>query len=251
MSTQKFTHLAFFVFLLHLPSLLLGQYKYKKFTYIGINLGIKNELYKVIDSGNELYSKASFQHSISGIFIEQELNRWFTLGSGVYFSNYGVDFRFQSDNGFNIFKPMKTTLLPIKLGINLPIYYGIPEIRLSPQLGVNAVLNRSNNEYNVIGKIAPDLSNAYEGKVSYNLSKWYFLAEGGLNLDILFAKGLIFTFGTRYCQGFTDVAKVDIGYRIDRAFNVGELTSKGSFYTLHSGIKYPIHKFSKKKSKRR
>lgn len=251
MSIQKITHLAILCCFLHLPFLLLGQYKYKKFTYVGFNLGIKNELYKVIDSGSELYNKSSFQNRMSGFFVEQELNRFITLGSGIYFTNYGVDFRFKSDNGFNVFKSMKTTLLPIKIGVNLPVYYGIPEIRLSPQLGINAVLNRTDKEYPISGKIAPDLSNTYEGKISYNLSKWYFLAEGGLNIDILFAKGLIFTFGSRYCQGFNDVAKVDIGYRIDRAFNIGNLSSKGSFYALHTGIKYPIHKFSKKKSKRK
>lgn len=251
MSVQKFTQFVIFCCFLHLPSLTWGQYKYKKFTYVGFNFALKNELYRVIDSGDELYNKTSFQHGITGIFVEQELNRTLTLGSGVYFTNYGVDFRFRRDNGFNVFPTMKTILLPIKLGLNIPIFYGIPEVRLVPQIGINTVLNRTNTVVPISGKIAPDLTDNYEGTISYNLSKWYFLANGGVNFDILFAKGLIVTFGAAYNQGFTDIAQVNVGYRIGREFYSGSLTSRGSFYALNMGLKYPIHKFSKKKSRRK
>jgi hypothetical protein len=251
MSVKKFTPLVLCCFFLHLPILLLGQYKYKKFTYIGLNLGLKNELYQVIDAGNELYSKTNFRHNITGIFVEQELNRHILLGTGIYFTKHGIDFRFRRDNGFNVFPSMKTTLIPLRLGFTIPLFYGIPEVRLVPQVGFNAVLNRTNDIVPIYGKIAPDLADTYEGNLNYDFSRWYFLAEGGLNFDILFAKGLIVSFGGKYFQGFTQVARLDVEYRIARVIDNGTLTSKGSFLGLYTGIKYPIHKFNKKKYKRK
>ncbi len=253
MSTRKFTQLLTLLFLLTLlPKESWGQYRYKKFTYFGVNVGLKSELYKVIDSGNELYNKHNFQNSLVGVFVEQELNRWLSVSSGFYFTNYGTDFRFHRDKGFNVFRPMKTTLIPLRFAVNLPIFYGIPEIRLVPQIGSNIVFNNSNDQISINGKIAPDLSDTYNGTIYYNLQKLYFLGEGGLNLDMLFAKGLMISVGGRYAQGFTDVAKVDVEYRVGRDINQGTLSSKGSFYAFHAGLKYPVSRWwTAKKNKKR
>jgi hypothetical protein len=240
MGTRKFTPLILFILLF--PALSWGQYRYKKFTYFGVTLGLKSELFRVADSGNELYNKHNFQNGIMGIFFEQELNRWLSINSGFYFTNYGTDFRFKRDDGFNIFNTMKTSIMPLRFSFNLPISYGVPEIRLVPSIGTNFVLNNTNTAFETRGSIAPDLSDTYSGTIYYNLKKFYFLAEGGLNFDILFAKGLIVSVGGRYYQGITDVAKVDLEYRIGREINRGTLTSRGSFYSFQFGVKYPIRK---------
>jgi hypothetical protein len=242
---QKTTLFAFLLLLLPLTSW--GQYRYKKFTYLGIEVGLKSDFFRVADTGNELYHKQGFESGLQGIFVEQELNRYCSMSTGLYFTRYNSNFKFERDNGINPYPTMRTLYIPLHFSLNLPIHYGIPEIRLVPKIGINTVFNLSNNQVPVRGRIAPDLSDTYTGKIYYDLKSTYFLGEGGLNLDMMFAKGLIVTVGGSYCQGIQTVAKVELEYQIGRAINQGILTSKGSYYAFHLAAKYPISRWWKKK----
>lgn len=237
--TQPF-HILVFLVTFMLPQKNFAQYRYKKFTYIGLDMGIKGDILQISDSGTEVYQKGVFHNSLPGIFVEQELNRWFSLNSGIYFSKNSADFRFHRDNGFNVFPNMKTTLIPLRASFNIPIVYAIPEIRIVPSVGINMVFNRTDALLKTQGRIAPDLSDNYTAYFNYNLKKQYILLEGGLCLDMMFAKGLILSFGGRYNYGFKDIAQTKIDYQISKVNYHSTLTSQGSFYNIRFGVKYPI-----------
>lgn len=228
------------IFLVGFPTLSWGQYKYHKFTYAGLEVGLKSEIYRVTDTGSELYANANFQRGMQGVFIEQELNRYLSVSSGLYFTKYGVDFRFRRDEGYNEFQSMQTLNIPFLFRFHIPLYYGIPEVRLSPKLGVNTVFNQTFRSYNVRGKIAPDLSDTYDAQINYATERVYILAQGGLSLDLMFAKGMVVSVGGNYAQGIVESARVDLEYRISREINQGTLRSRGSFYNALLGIKYPV-----------
>jgi hypothetical protein len=50
------------VLLCLLPSISWAQYRYKKFTYFGIEAGLKGDANKMSDSGYELYQKKGFHN---------------------------------------------------------------------------------------------------------------------------------------------------------------------------------------------
>lgn len=230
-----------------LPSMSWAQYRYKKFTYFGIEAGLKGDVNKMSDTGYELYQKGGFQNGIQGIFLEQEMSRYTSISTGLYFAKSSLNFKFHRDNGINTYPSMRSMLVPLRFIVNIPLSYGIPEIRLAPSLGVNTVFNLSDNQQLIRGRIAPDLSDTYEGMIRYNLKSVYWLGEGGLNLDMMFAKGLVISVGGNYAQGISNVSRVDIEYRIGREINQGALASKGSYYSIHLNAKYPISRWWRSK----
>lgn len=221
----------------------LAQGKFHRFTYFGVEIGAKNEIFQLNDNGNELYQKRNFQHGLSGLFIEQELNRWFNLGTGIYFTQYSSDFRFRRDDGFYSLPTMRTIMTPLRLQMTIPIYYGIPEIRIKPGIGVMTVFNKSQSRDSLFGKIAPVLSDQYTGTIRYDFQKYYFLAEAGLQLELLFAKGIVAALSAQYHRGFNTIAETKIQYRIDKKTFNGVLSSSGDFFNISLSVKYPISRW--------
>ena len=237
--------------LIGLPKSVFAQNNYRRFTYFGAEIGTKSELYQVTDNGNELNSRRSFSRGLSGIVLEQELNRYFSVGTGIYFSRYGIDFGFRRDAGRFDFPAMKTTMLPLRIQATIPIYYGIPELRIKPEAGLVAVLNHSFFRDSIYGKIAPVLSDQYTGTMRYDFKQFYWLGEVGLNLEMLFAKGLIASLNARYQKGLTTVAQTSVNYRIDRKNYSGTLSSSGDFFNIGLSVRYPISRWWNTRSRKK
>lgn len=242
-------HLTFLLFLagifttLCLPEQVRAQHRYRNFTYLGAEIGPKSELYTLKDNGTELYKRQNFASGLSGIYLEQELNRHFSASMGIYFSRYGTDFGFRRDDGRYDFPSMRTYMFPLRLQATIPIFYGIPEIRIKPVAGVAGVVNSSFSRDSVYGKIAPILSDQYSAILRYDFRQFYVLAETGLHLEMLFAKGIIASLGARYMKGFSTVAQSSINYRIDRKSYSGTLRSTGDLFNFSLSIKYPVSRF--------
>lgn len=244
----KFLHL--FLFLLVATASIKAQ-RHKRFTYLGIELGSKSGIFKVEDAGNELYSKNNLQNSHRGIFIEQELDYIWSLGTGIYFSKQKIDFRFQRDGAYNFYEPMRLIHIPFQAKAAIPLTYGTPEVRLTPVLGGHAVFNLSNNTEDVRGRIPPDLSDTYSGTIRRDMKSMYFLAEGGLNLDMMFAQGLIMSIGGSYFKGFSNVLQADLTYTISKVPYRGSISTKGDNINIRLALKYPVSRFWKKSGKKR
>lgn len=219
------------------PESLPAQNHYRRFSYFGAEIGLKSEIYRVRDNGTELSRRQSFSRGLSGVVLEQELNRYLSAGTGLYFSKYGTDFGFRRDEGRVDFPSMQTVMIPLRLQATLPIYYGIPELRIKPGVGLTGVVNRSYFRDSIYGKIAPVLSDQYSGTMRYDIRDFYWLAEAGLHLELLFAKGIVASLSTRYQKGFTKVAETTVNYRIDKKSYSGTLSSSGDFFNFSLSIR--------------
>ena len=222
--------------------------RHKKFTYFGIEVGSSNSIFKVEDAGKELYSKQNFQNPRNGLFIEQELDFVWSVSSGIYFSKQKIDFRFRRDGGgySEAFQPIRLIEIPLQVRANIPLTYGTPEVRLTPLLGTRLIFNQSKDKEDVKGRIAPDLSDYYNGTIRRDMKNIYFVAEGGLNLDMMFAQGLIMSFGGSYSKGFSKIMQADVTYTIAKVPYRGSVSSTGDNINIHLSVKYPVSRFWRK-----
>ena len=222
--------------------------RHKKFTYFGIEVGTCNSIFRVEDAGKELYSKQNFQNPRNGLFIEQELDFVWSVSSGIYFSKQKIDFRFRRDGGgySEAFQPIRLIEIPLQVRANIPLTYGTPEVRLTPLLGTRLIFNQSQDKEDVKGRIAPDLSDYYNGVLRRDMKNLYFVAEGGLNLDMMFAQGLIMSFGGSYSKGFSKIMQADVTYYIAKIPYRGSVSSTGDNINIHLSVKYPVSRFWRK-----
>jgi hypothetical protein len=243
-----FTYTILFLLVFSNP---LKAQRHKRFTYFGIELGTASSIFKVEDAGKELYSKQNFQNPCRGIFLEQELDYIWSISTGIYFSKQKIDFRFRRDGGgYNdAFEPIRLIEIPLLVRANIPLTYGTPEVRLTPLLGTRFVFNQSKDREDVRGRIAPDLSDNYSGSIRRDMKNAYLLAEGGLNLDMMFAQGLIMSFGASYSKGFFKTMQADLSYSIAKSIYRGTVSSTGDNINIHLSLKYPVSRFWRKSFK--
>ncbi len=235
------------LFLLAFSNPLKAQ-RHKRFTYFGIELGTANSIFKVQDAGKELYSKQNFQNPCRGVFLEQEIDYIWSFSTGIYFSKQKIDFRFRRDGGgySDAFEPIRLIEIPLQIRANIPLTYGTPEVRLTPLLGTRFVFNQSKDKEEVRGRIAPDLSDNYSGTLRRDMKNVYILAQGGLNLDMMFAQGLILSFGSSYSKGFSKIMQADLSYSIAKTPYRGSVSSTGDNINIHLSVKYPVSRFWRK-----
>jgi hypothetical protein len=235
-----------FLILLAACQIALGQYRHKRFTYFGIETGAKTAFFDVIDNGSELYGYRNFKNPVRGVFVEQEINYILSVSTGLYFAKQTMDFRFRRDGAYSSYEPIRTIQIPLHLRANIPLTYGTPEVRLVPFLGTSILFNQSNDESVIKGRILPDLADYYNGTLRRDLGKAFFFADAGLNIDLMFAKGVILSFGGNYSEGFTRMLQADLVYNVKKVNYRGEVTTNGSNVNLHVALKYPVSRFWRK-----
>jgi hypothetical protein len=216
------------------------------FTYAGVEVGAKFEQYGVLDKGNSVYTKLFFNRPFLGIKLEQELSQITMLGIGFYQTTYTTNFRFKGDQSYNAYDVLKTTHIPIRLLWKIPLSYGIPDVRLTPSLGINAVINRSygKNE-SVRGRILPNFANFFTGTINKSIQKTYPLLEAGASVDIVFLDGWMLCLGANYYKGISRLVDVNIRYVIENKPNTAQVFSDGDFFSINLSAKYPISRFWK------
>jgi hypothetical protein len=239
--------LLFFYCLLGIVLVAEAQPRRKRvFTYAGIEAGAKFEQYGVLDKGDNVYAKPFFNTSFLGVKLEQEITQITMVGIGFYQTTYTTNFRFRGDQSYNAYDVLKTTHVPIRLLWKIPLSYGIPDIRLTPSLGIDVVLNRSfGQDDNVRGRILPNFANYYSGTINRSISKTYPLLEVGTSVDVVFIDGWMLCLGANYYKGISRLVEVDLKYVIENKPNEAQVFSDGDFFSLNLSLKYPISRFWK------
>jgi hypothetical protein len=220
--------------------------KHKRFTYFGIETGAKKPIFGISDAGVELYTKSSFSFGQQGVTIEQELDYVWSVSSGIFFSKQGIDYRFRRDGAYSTPEPMRLIQIPVQIRANIPVTYGTPEIRLVPLLGAHLTINQTNGNKEIKGRIPPNLADTYNGSIRTDFQKVFVLAEGGMNLDLMFAQGLILSVGSSYYKGFSKIMQTDLTYNISKEPFRGSVTSKGDNIGIRLALKYPVSRFWRK-----
>jgi hypothetical protein len=221
----------------------------KKFTYLGFEFGPNYGLYKYTDTGGFLYTKNQYS-AYFGVRLEQEITRNFSISVGVLQHNYGTNFRFKNDESFSTYTAMKNLQIPLRFSYTIPIKFGVPEVRFTPFIGAQYVMNKNFGKIDTIReRITPNFSNRYTALVK-GTTQHYMLLEAGAGLDFMFQKGLTMSINGFYNHGLKEAANLDIVYRVNPAdpneSQNAKVTTNGSYFGFSLGLRYPVSRFWQK-----
>src|SRR5699024_9808532 len=76
---------------------------------------------------------------------------------------------------------------------------------------------------------------------SQAVSRFKFLAEAGLDINISVFKKMTFTFGAYYSLGLQRIEEVDVRYKINDIPYEGTMISRGSGWNFHIGLTLPVY----------
>jgi hypothetical protein len=221
----------------------------KKFTYLGFELGPNYGIYKYSDTGGFLYTKNQYS-GYYAIRLEQEITRNFSISVGVLQHNYSTNFRFKTDESFASYVAMKNLQIPVRFSYTIPIKFGVPEVRFTPFIGGQYVMNKNFGKISMVTeRITPNFSNYFTADIKGSTEN-YMLLEAGTGLDFMFQKGLTMSINGFYNHGLKEASNIDIVYRVNPAdpseSQKAKVTTTGSYFGFSLGLRYPVSRFWQK-----
>ncbi len=222
----------------------------KKFTYFGIETGPNLGIFKYSDTGGFLYNKTQFRTFYFAVRLEQEITRNISLSVGLLRHDYSTDFRFKNDESYTSYVAMRNFHIPVRLSYTIPLKFGVPEVRFTPFIGAQYVINSNFGTLQTVKeRITPNFSNYYTADIK-GTTKSYTLLEAGASLDFMFQKGLTMSIAGFYNHGIKEASNIDITYHVNPAdikeFQKAIVTTNGSYYGFSLGLRYPVSRFWQK-----
>lgn len=225
-----------------LPLLVLGQNK----TYLSLELGPKFEIYQFDDNGDGLYTKPFFYSPIYGLSVGRELNGTFAAETGLIINDYGESYRIQGDNGFGTSNAILAIQIPLRLKARLKIIGDKLDLvtTIGYHFAINTDYGSSGSGSSFIGNSGPSELNdstRTQSISNYSLHKTYGLIEAGIGLEYNFNNSLNLFLSASYLTGFKRIVEVEVDYWInEEPVQTGTVFSKGNYYSVVLGLRYPI-----------
>lgn len=211
-------------------------------TYLGVEAGIGNDIFKVTDS-NDYLKTIPLPSGQWGLNLRHEITRRFFVESGVIIRYYSEGFGFKTVPSGGSSSDEGTFLIPIRFGLNINLYKDkilfVPvigyTIGISPPYGYGLGYGKSESSTTVIH---------YSFTETPNSSRYFSLLQGGVGLEFLLFKTVLFSVSTSYYFGFNTITRLDINYTVNNSsVMTGTATSKGEFFYVGAGLKYSISNF--------
>lgn len=226
--------------------------------HLGIEIGPKQEHFTYEDPNRLMFQK-EYRHTIKGISIGYELNRVYSLESGLY-SNP------QTANVNTVIAPMyygwsnPDRMVQIPIRISRELYAINSKLSLRGQIGASYNYNfRANcptKECYVSSKFfssemddngVPELP-YFEANV-YAINKHAWLGEAGVSLNYKLKPKLNLAFTASYYQGFKDITRIYSAWHEDEETKITAFSySKGSSTNFLLKLSYQLFDFSKPKN---
>ncbi|MDH5380410.1 MAG: hypothetical protein OEW75_06145 [Cyclobacteriaceae bacterium] len=210
-------------------------------TWFGVESGFANDLYSLTDNGGYI-KKAILDNAPFGLFVRQEFKKNFFFETGVIIKYY------QEGYGLNIYPDWwgwstsysadPSWIFPLRFGINIPIWKD--RIEFSPMSGY--VIGAYNSFSSMYGNHSYDATTIeILMKENPNITRVISQIQMGGSFDITLFKELKFTIGASYYLGFNKIRHLDISYTVNNNNTyTGTFISKGSFWYVHTGLRYPV-----------
>ena len=216
----------------------------KKNTYLGFEVAVANDIYKLTDSGE--YLKSVPLYNVAWGFNIRHIFRQIFVEGGFIIKYYQEGFGFETIPYYATSSSDASWLIPLRGGINLDVYrqklFWVPVIGytfgINPPFGYGSGYgtqesNATSIEYTVVEK-----DNAY---------RYFSLLQLGAGLETKVFKSLLINLSINYYMGFNTILEEDITYSVNSApAETGNAISKGNFWNVNMGIKYPISTFWKR-----
>ena len=223
---------------------LCGQNK----TYFGLEVAMTHEVFEISDNGSDLKSVPIID-GFWGFNFRRDINNYLFLETGLIRNYYDVGFGFKTVGSFGTTNAMKTWIIPLRLGTKINLYkrkiFLVPVIGYSINISPNHPSRSSGSGY----------IKSKSDSVSFNFASYsgltlhFSLLQTGIGFEFKLFNTAIFSINTNYYTGFQKVIQLDINYRVNNLPQMsGHGFSKGEFWNLGVGLKYPVSNFWKKRS---
>jgi len=224
-------------------SLLFTTVKAQKNTYIGVEGALTNDVYEIIDKGNQL-KNVPLLTGYFGINIRQDLSRTVFAETGLLRKFYDEGIGFKPFSGYTSGNAINAWLIPFRLGTKINLHK--QKIYLVPVIGYTLGIN---SDYGYgdggIGGHEMNSTNTIDYTVQSKLSlrRTFPLLQTGMGLDFTVFRNTVVSLSANYYTGFTNLIEQDISYTHNSTDYTATGLSKGEFASFGMTVKYPVSRF--------
>jgi len=211
-------------------------------TYFGLEFSVANDIYKITDNGDYLIN-VPLVNAIGGFNLRQEINRYIFVETGLILKYYWQGFGFRTIPYYGSSSSDASLLIPIRLGLNFNLYKA--KVYLVPVLGYSLGINPPFGYGTGRGKQTSSTTTiTYNYTENPNVYQVFSLLQTGIGFEFKLFKTLLFSISTNYYRGFNNTTHLDINYTVNNSNQTtGTAISKGEFWCVSTGLKYPISNF--------
>lgn len=222
-------------------------------TYLGIETAITNDIFEFSDKGNKL-KQTIVPGALWGINIRQELNNYFSIGTGIIRNYYSEGFGYNMKNFSNMgFTSNSYSSWQIPIRINYKVNLIKDRIFLTSTIGMHYCINSDYGGYGSDSSFTSfnGESISHGTTTDYGLTKTFPLLETAIGLELKLFRKVTLTISTRYCTGFKKVMLSDVSYYINSDPKMtASISGKGEYLGFGLQFIYPISDlWVKKKNK--
>lgn len=216
----------------------LGQGK----TYFGIEFSSANDIYKITDNGNYLMN-VPLGNAAGGFYVRQELNKNLFIETGLILKYYWQGFGFKTIPYYGTSSCDPSWIIPVRLGLNLNLYkekvYLVPVVGYS--FGINPPFGYGTGYGN---QTSGTTTIEYNYSENPDVARYFSLIQTGIGVEFKLFETLLLSISTNYYSGLNKTTQIDINYTVNNSNQTtGTAISKGEFWCVSTGLKYPISNF--------
>jgi hypothetical protein len=211
-------------------------------TYFGLEFSVANDLYKIDDTGEYLISIPLINGN-GGFNVRHEISKRLFIETGLILKYYWEGFGFKTIPYYSSISSENSWIIPLRFGTYLNLYK--KKIHFVPIIGYSFVINPA---FGYGLGYGTQRSGATVIKYDYtenpDVSRYFSLLQTGLGFEFTIFKTVLFSISTNYYTGFTKIIQLDINYTVNNTSEMaGTAISKGEFWCVSTGLKYPISNF--------
>lgn len=208
-------------------------------TYFGLEFSVANDIYKITDNGDYLIN-VPLVNAIGGFNVRQEINKCIFVETGLMLKYYWQGFGFKTIPYYGSSSGDPSWIIPLRFGYNFNLYrakiYLVPVLGYS--LGINPAFGYGSGRGN---QTSSTITITYNYTENPNVARYFPLLQTGIGFECKLFKTLLFSISTNYYSGFKNTSHLDINYTVDNSNqSTGTAISKGQFWSVSTGLKYPI-----------
>ena len=224
--------------IIYLLNFAYGQNK----TYFGFEFSVANDIYKINDNGDYLIN-VPLINGQGGFNLRQDIKRNIFIEAGLVLKYYQDGFGFKTIPYYSSSSSDPSWLIPVRFGLNLNLYK--EKIYLVPVVGYSFGINPPFGYGLGYGKQTSSATTIdYNYTENPDVSRYFSLLQTGIGFEFKLFKTLLLSISTNYYSGFNKTTHLDINYTVNNLNQTtGTAISKGEFWCVSTGLKYPISNF--------
>jgi hypothetical protein len=211
-------------------------------TYFGLEFSLFRDIHKIRDNSNYLTTLPLMEPQ-GGVTVRQEIQKRIFIEAGVIIKPYSDAIGFKPMAVSFIGTEGISLLIPIRFGLNLNVYE--EKISLVPVIGYSYSANTPSSYGRDSGTQESSTTIiTYTFTENPDVSRYVSLLQMGIGFEFQLFDVLLLSISTNYYKGYTPIWIPNINYTVNNSpSTTGTVTSKGDFWCVSTGLKYPISNF--------